>query len=368
MTRYDFFISWTGEYGRQLAEEIHVAIDEITKANEPHTKAINCFVSSVSIGNGKDWRRALRNALTRSARGLVLVTQDILHSDWLAHEAGALSSRENFFLLVDTPLSLLPMPLRDYQCHSLTNDSLATILRELADSKGATIQPNTLTRLYSRIGRIRAQFAGTFVTDNDEKWKGKIERPLIISQQSESPFDIAETLKVARKRAVLVAQNHGFMTNPDTEGRIWPIVKDALIRGVQVDIVAMNSETRPARLAASPEPPVDAAVLWAHYMNAGEFFRHLKVCWNTLNSWKERAEEGKLHNLHIYRAYFTPLTVTAIDPNEANGFIVLSPRPPREANQSRPQIVLFKRSCPSSFEYYWQAIANSFDNDGWLEI
>lgn len=63
MTHYDFFISWTGEYGQRLAEEIHKAINEWTVEDNSHAPVINAFLSTVSIGSGEQWRSELYGAL-----------------------------------------------------------------------------------------------------------------------------------------------------------------------------------------------------------------------------------------------------------------------------------------------------------------
>lgn len=121
-------------------------------------------------------KRAIR-CFVRAPRGLILVTQDILHSDWLAHEAGALSNRVKhpYFMLADTPLSLVPTPLRDRQWHELSNSALAEMFESLAKWKKARtrVSPRTLNRLYAGIESVRSQYSGRFVTAEHRRWQEK---------------------------------------------------------------------------------------------------------------------------------------------------------------------------------------------------
>ncbi len=327
MEKYDYFISWTGEYGRRLAEEIRNSLNELTYNTESHEPAIKTFASSVSIGNGTRWRSELHDALGNVDRGLILVTQDIIHSDWLAHEAGALVNRTTNFFLVDTPLSLLPTPLKEHQCQTLSNSSLSSLIEELKDWRKLTVPADFLDRLYKRVSIVRAEFSDYYVTADNSRWEGKIERPLLVSQQRESPFDFGETIRVARKRIVFVAQNHRFMTDPRTELDCWKKIKAALERGVSVEIVAMHGDVKPSKLGTSNEEPADAVNLWAHYLNAAAYFKHLEECWITLSSRKKRAKENGLDGLKIIGTYFPSLTITIVDPDESTGFLILSPRP-----------------------------------------
>lgn len=187
----------------------------------------------------------------------------------------------------------------------------------------------------------------------------------MISQQSESPYDFGEALRVTRNRIVLIAQNHRFMTEPRNERRHWMLIK-ALKRGVTVEIVGMQPDAKPSSWAKAKEP-ADALNVWAYYLNAPAFFQHVEDCWDALQSWKRRAKSAGLTTFRHWNLLY-PLTMTAVDPEDAHEFLILSPRPLNESKMSKPQIIIYKRSCPVSFEYYWLAINNSFDHTDWREI
>ena len=128
---YDLFISWTGSYGKELAQCIKGTLDQVTSNNE---RSFKTFVSSVSIELGKKWRDELHDALSDSHFGLIIVTQDIIHSDWIAHEASTLSNRNRlWFLLADCPAALLPSPLHEYQLGEFNNESITHIFKKFTE-------------------------------------------------------------------------------------------------------------------------------------------------------------------------------------------------------------------------------------------
>ena len=373
MANCDVFISWTGEYGNRIAEAIKITLDQITMPNSPHEQALLTFVSSKSIENGAQWRTELDTALKEASRGLILVTQEAIYSDWLAHEAGALSRRSErpMIYLVDTPATLLPKPLRDYQCEILDNEKLAALVQKLALRKGAEPpSASLLNNLYKNIEQIRRNKSYQSVTADDIRWRGKLERPLLITSQSQSPYDLEELMNVTSKRLILIAQNHGYMTvqkEDDDSGdkKFWPLVKGMLERGVTVQIIAMHADAKPAKLESAQNGAGDALSVWAHYMRADRFFKHVDKTWEGLKKWSERYRDldSCTGRLQIYRAYFTPITLSVVDPETGSGTLVVSPRPAHDASGPRPQFIVSEKYCPVTFSYYWGTIKNSFDND-----
>jgi hypothetical protein len=76
------FISWSGSASRRVAETLFGALAWIMPNARP-------WLSSENINPGEVWFNAIRAQLDLSA-GVVLLTPENLHSDWLNFEAGAL--------------------------------------------------------------------------------------------------------------------------------------------------------------------------------------------------------------------------------------------------------------------------------------
>jgi hypothetical protein len=133
-----------------------------------------------------------------------------------------------------------------------------------------------------------------------------VSRPLAISNQYESPFELSELIRIARKRLILIAQNHGFMTDPNGErDTIKGMLFDKLAAGLTVDIVAMHPQAFANGMSTESNP----CVVWANYMGAPHFQTHVRRCWDTLFSWndKYRNEVKSLSGkLRIKGAYLLP--------------------------------------------------------------
>lgn len=390
----NLFISWSGPYARRIAESLEAAILKLSVKSDPDKNAVVPFVSSQDIESGKKWRTELGRRLSKAKCGIIVLTQDMLESHWLPHEVGALSikCKKLVFVKVDTPMAMIPDPFKDYQIRSTSNEDLARLLTEIASDAGAeSPSPYILNTLFQQVKEIREDNRWRFVTADDSRWEGKLERPFAITMQDESPYDLKEVMSLPRQRLVMVAQNHGFMTLSEAEKGLediseeswpfWPRIAALLKAGVDVDIVTMQRDiVPPPYKAGSSEPDnradtaPDAVATWAHFMGNDSFFGHVETTLTTLKRWmalsKTIAIAGKNRagKLQIWGSYLTPVTMTFVDADTTNGLLILSPRMAHESNTSRPQIIIKKAACPSIFSYYWGTVKNNFVNGGWQRI
>lgn len=191
-----------------------------------------------------------------------------------------------------------------------------------------------------------------------------------------SLYTLHGRIAAARSRLVLVAQNHWHMINAtDRHGsRYWPLIKDALERGVDIDIVAMHPDIGPRGRSVADFIVPDAIAAWAAFMHTPEFKVQIDHCWTTLAEWESWYSEGDyfinadLGAFRAYGAYFTPLTFSAIDPDENDGVIVLSPRTPDPRSSARPQFLVRKDTNPEAFNYYWSSIENCLLDHHWVKM
>ncbi len=78
------FISWSGEKSRQVAEQLRDWIPLVIQSVRP-------YFSPEDIEKGARWSSEIANELSKSEIGIICVTRDNIHRDWLLFEAGALS-------------------------------------------------------------------------------------------------------------------------------------------------------------------------------------------------------------------------------------------------------------------------------------
>ena len=106
------FISWSGQHSKKLGEAIRDWLPNVLQLVTPY------FTPS-DIEKGTVWATDIAKELSESQIGILCVTRDNIHNDWLLFEAGALSkSLEKshvcpiLFGIIDTDLS---GPLKQFQ-------------------------------------------------------------------------------------------------------------------------------------------------------------------------------------------------------------------------------------------------------------
>lgn len=126
------FISWSGGRSHRLAQVMKEWLEECFSHD------ISAFVSS-DIDPGSPWFSAVNDELKRADAGLVCLTAQSLHSDWVLFEAGALStavarntgeSRVFTYLLGVEPRKL-PGPLSAYQSTVATQEGTLRLTNSL---------------------------------------------------------------------------------------------------------------------------------------------------------------------------------------------------------------------------------------------
>jgi TIR domain len=82
--RMKVFISWSGDYSRQLAEVIHWWLPHVLQFAKP-------YFTPTDIDKGKRWNNEISKELGESKIGIITMTEENLTSPWIMFEAGAIS-------------------------------------------------------------------------------------------------------------------------------------------------------------------------------------------------------------------------------------------------------------------------------------
>lgn len=117
------FISWSGTQAGEVAKVLHNWIEVALQFTKP-------FLSK-KIGAGKRWSSELAKALSISNFGILILTKENIHSDWMLFEAGALAKHLGHERVIPCLIDLDPgdidSPLSDFQAVKLPDDFLSVV-------------------------------------------------------------------------------------------------------------------------------------------------------------------------------------------------------------------------------------------------
>lgn len=134
------FISWSGEWGRELAEFLRKRM-----FNFPPLEG---WVSSLDIPKGSDWYNTTMSALQIAKFGVVCLTPGASQSSWLNFETGLLVGRLNHIKIIRFGGRLI-QPLDRYQAIEGTNrEDWITLLEDMAELKTKTKEEQDLCRMF----------------------------------------------------------------------------------------------------------------------------------------------------------------------------------------------------------------------------
>ena len=78
------FISWSGDYSKQLAAAIHWWLPKVLNP-------VDVYFSDIDIEVGSRWYHSIVDNLEKSDAGLVIVTPENITRQWIMFEAGAMA-------------------------------------------------------------------------------------------------------------------------------------------------------------------------------------------------------------------------------------------------------------------------------------
>ena len=85
MAKVQVFISWSGDYAKEVAIALKSFLESTIQASDP-------FVSDQDIEAGERWAEEIRRTLNDSKAGIVCLTRDRLDSRWINYESGAMAT------------------------------------------------------------------------------------------------------------------------------------------------------------------------------------------------------------------------------------------------------------------------------------
>lgn len=122
------FISWSGKRSKALACALRDWLPMVLQYVEP-------WVSDKDISAGDRWAQAIAGELEASNFGIICITPENLHSEWILFEAGALSKSmldaKVIPLLYGLELSDLSGPLSQFQAQKMEETGVMEVVRAI---------------------------------------------------------------------------------------------------------------------------------------------------------------------------------------------------------------------------------------------
>jgi hypothetical protein len=219
------FISWSGDLARAVATVWKDLVTELFDGVEP-------FMSEENIGAGERGLRKIAEELAGTSFGIVVVTQENQHSQWLNYEAGALSKDVNDQTVRVAP-SLVDFerkndvtgPLGQFQGTLLTKEGVERIVVEI--STVADVDALSIQKRFARAWD--GEFQGRF-----EKAQSISTHHRSKSRNSDDMLD--EILTVVRElaRTAPTFQRSGRIIR-DEDGTVGQVIRDILSSKIDVE-------------------------------------------------------------------------------------------------------------------------------------
>ena len=124
----EIFISWSGEQSKGCAEALKDWLPKVINAVKP-------WISSADIDKGARWGQEISERLSTARFGIICLTPDNLHSDWILFEAGALSKAIDGSLTCTLLIGLTPsdvlFPMAQFQHTTVAKDDMLRLLKTI---------------------------------------------------------------------------------------------------------------------------------------------------------------------------------------------------------------------------------------------
>ncbi len=124
----DVFVSWSGKRSGAAAEALRDWLPKIINALKP-------WLSAADIDKGARWGSEIATKLKECKAGIICLTPENLHSDWLLFEAGAISKAiENTYVcpfLIGLEPADVGQPLAQFQATRATKDEVLALVKSL---------------------------------------------------------------------------------------------------------------------------------------------------------------------------------------------------------------------------------------------
>jgi hypothetical protein len=142
------FISWSGEFGKSLAEALREWLPTMLQDVEPY------FTPS-DIEKGARWENEISKKLEQSKFCMIALTRDSLNSNWIMFEAGAISRSVDkariCTILFGIEATDLPGPLASFQSTKFTREDVYKLVETINKNLDKPIHQIALDKTFNKM-------------------------------------------------------------------------------------------------------------------------------------------------------------------------------------------------------------------------
>ncbi len=168
-------------------------------------------------------------------------------------------------------------------------------------------------------------------------------------------FERASSIKKFVKRHIFIAaQDHYFLTKNENREKYKNSILDFLIGNPErkVDIMITDERIK-NRYSHKTWQYVTADRFITDLNDAIQFYQELIIYYDNI--------KGKKGTLSIHKVTFIPITISFIDPEEENGFLILSPNAYEDEGMKRPFYAFSKKRNEEMFIEYWSPYKKKYE-------
>jgi hypothetical protein len=175
------FISWSGQRSKDLANALRNWLPMVLQYVEP-------WVSDKDISAGERWAQAIAGELDASNFGIICITPENIHSEWILFEAGALSKSMQdgkvIPLLFGLELSDLSGPLSQFQAQKMEESGMKEVVKSInkisATKTSDTIVDQLLPALWPTLQESIAAIPNTAPSEKHMRPNHEILEELVV--------------------------------------------------------------------------------------------------------------------------------------------------------------------------------------------
>jgi hypothetical protein len=206
----EVFISWANSRSGAVAAVLRDWLPNVVNALRP-------WLSSSDIDLGTRWSTEVSNRLESSQAGIICLTPENVHSDWILFEAGALSKTVDKSLVCPLLIDLAPSdikgPLAQFQATRFDEDGILKLLLSLNKGLGENSLPNErLEKAFKVWWPVLKAGLSTLPSPTVTKTPSRTDRDILeeilatVRSELQAPRTTVEDLQVVRRNVMAIVR------------------------------------------------------------------------------------------------------------------------------------------------------------------